>query len=299
MSAKPVLDAIAHHIGQVVTGGRFELAGEVWIRAGVFAGVFAVLAAMEALMPRRKAALSRAERWPGAAVIFITGAVLGRLVLPVGLAGVALFAAERDIGLFNLADLPVWLVGVLAFLIMDLGVWAQHVAMHRVPLLWRMHRVHHADPHIDVMTALRFHPAEILVSLVWKAAIVLAFGIPAWAAFFFEVALNAFAQFNHANWNLPRPVDAVLRRLIVTPDMHRVHHSVERAEANRNFGFCLSVWDRLFRVYKAQPDAGHEKMLIGQDDWRGKRDQGAWPLLTQPIKQPSDQSSTGRIRPGS
>ncbi len=250
-------------------------------------------------MPRRQASLSRKDRWPGAGVLFVTGAVLGRLVLPVGLAGVALFAADRGIGLFNAVEGAPWLVGLAAFLLLDLAVWAQHVAMHHVPVLWRMHRVHHSDPHIDVMTALRFHPAEILVSLVWKAAIVLVFGIPAWAAFLFEVALNAFAQFNHANWNVPRPVDRVLRQLVVTPDMHRVHHSVERAEANRNFGFCLSVWDRLFRVYKAQPDAGHEGMTVGQHDWRTRHDQTAWPLLRQPVETPASQSSAGRGASGS
>lgn len=261
--------------------------------------MFLSLVVLEILMPRREPPLRRRERWPGAAAIFVVGAVLGRLVLPIGLAGVALFASERGIGLFNVVDMAPWLIGVAAFLLLDLAVWAQHVAMHHVPTLWRMHRVHHSDPHIDVMTALRFHPAEILVSLFWKAAVVLVFGIPAWAAFVFEVALNAFAQFNHANWNLPRPIDRVLRALVVTPDMHRVHHSVRREEANRNFGFCLSVWDRLFRVYKAQPDAGHQGMTIGQGDWRDRQAQSPWPLLRQPLEEPSGQSSTGRSASGS
>lgn len=272
---------------------------ELIIRLGVFAAVFASLAALESAIPRRRAALSRQQRWPGAAAIFVAGAVLGRLVLPVGLAGLALFAGQRGVGLFNLIDIPVWLVGTLAFLILDLAVWAQHVAMHRVPVLWRMHRVHHSDPHIDVMTALRFHPAEILVSLVWKGAVVIAFGLPAWAAFFFEVALNAFAQFNHTNVALPRKMDSVLRALIVTPDMHRVHHSVHWAEANRNFGFCLSVWDRVFRVYKAQPDEGHQAMKIGQHEWRAPGDQRPIRLILQPLKQDETQSSTGRDAPGS
>ena len=261
-----------------------SISGDLIIRMGVFLLVFAALAALEAAWPRRKAALRRLERWPGAGVLFVTGAVLARLVLPVGLAGLALWASASQVGLFNLVSLPAWCVGIAAFLILDLAVWAQHVAMHRVPLLWRMHRVHHADPHIDVVTALRFHPAEILVSLAWKGALVVAFGIPAWAAFAFEVALNAFAQFNHANWALPQRVDSVLRTIIVTPDMHRVHHSTDHFESNRNFGFCLSVWDRLFRHYKAQPDNGHEGMTIGQASWREARDQAPLALLVQPLQ---------------
>ena len=137
-----------------------------------------------------------------------------------------------------------------------------------------------------MVTALRFHPAEILVSLAWKSAVVVAFGIPAWAAFLFEVALNAFAQFNHANWALPARVDSVLRTFVVTPDMHRVHHSTDHEEANRNFGFCLSVWDRLFRLYKAQPAAGHKGMMIGQADWREAKDQTPMALLFQPLQRP-------------
>ena len=256
------------------------------IRAGVFLGVFASLAVLEMLYPRRQAALSRMARWPGAGALFVSGAVLGRLVVPAGLAGLAIWADGQGIGLFNLTSLPLWAVGLISLLLLDLGVWAQHLAMHKVPVLWRMHRVHHSDPHIDVVTALRFHPAEILVSLAWKAAVVVVFGIPAWAAFIFEVALNAFAQFNHANWALPRRVDRVLRWLVVTPDMHRVHHSTDHLESNRNFGFCLSVWDRLFRLYKPQPDAGHEQMTIGQVQWREAHDQSPLQLLVQPVQTP-------------
>ena len=262
------------------------MSSELLIRMGVFAGVFAGLVVMEILFPRRQPTLSRVERWPGAGALFILGAVLGRLVVPAGLAGIALWASAEGIGLFNVVELPAWLVGVSSLLLLDLAVWAQHVAMHRVPLLWRLHRVHHADPHIDVVTALRFHPGEILISLGWKVLVVTVFGIPAWAAFVFEVVLNALAQFNHANWKLPLAVDRVLRLVIVTPDMHRVHHSVDYTETNRNFGFCLSVWDRLFRLYKAQPDAGHEGMIIGQEDWRERQDQQPLALLAQPVRSP-------------
>ena len=260
---------------------------ELIVRVLVFAVVFAALIALQTAFPKRQAALSAMQRWPGAGALFIAGAVLARLVVPAGLAGIALWADSRSLGLFNQVDAPMWLVGVASLLILDLAVWAQHVAMHHVPFLWRMHRVHHADPHIDVTTALRFHPAEILVSLIWKAAIVIAFGIPAWAAFVFEIALNAFAQFNHANWAMPKRADSWLRQIVVTPDMHRVHHSVVRAEANRNFGFCLSIWDRLFRLYKPQPDGGHDGMVIGQSDWRTADDQTPLALLVQPLKRPS------------
>ncbi|MEM5516796.1 sterol desaturase family protein [Henriciella sp. AS95] len=259
---------------------------ELIVRIGIFFVVFVTLVLLEAAMPKRPSPLARTERWPGAFGLFVIGAVAARLVVPVGLAGLAIWASSQGFGLFNLIDLPIWLVGLASLLLLDLAVWAQHVLMHHVPVLWRMHRVHHADPHIDVMTALRFHPAEILVSLAWKAAIVVAFGLPAWAAFTFEVALNAFAQFNHANWALPKPVDALLRKLVVTPDMHRVHHSVERAEANTNFGFCLSIWDRMFGVYKAQPDAGHDAMIIGQKDWRTAADQSPLALIRQPLERP-------------
>lgn len=265
-------------------GGRLN--SEAMLRIGIFAAVFAALVLLEAMFPRRVPELGRAQRWPGAFSLLVVGAVLSRLIVPAGLAGLALWAGANGVGVFNLVDLPVWLVALLSFLMLDLAVWAQHVLMHKVPLLWRMHRVHHADPHIDVSTALRFHPAEILVSLGWKALIVVVFGVPAWAAFAFEVILNACAQFNHANWNIPSSIDRWLRLVVVTPDMHRVHHSTIRREANTNFGFCLSVWDWVFRQYKDQPELGHDGMTIGQEDWRAGRDQAPLALITQPLKSP-------------
>jgi len=254
------------------------------LRLVIFLGVFALFAGLEALRPRREAALPRLARWPGAAILLVIGGALSRLVLPFGLAGIALWAEARGIGLMNMLDLPALIAIPLAIILMDLAVWAQHVAMHRVPIFWRMHRVHHADPHLDVTTALRFHPAEILISLLWKGAVVILLGAPAIAAFWFEVILNALAQFNHANVKLPLWLDRSLRILIVTPDMHRVHHSVDHVESNRNFGFCLSIWDQMFRLYKAQPDAGHEAMTIGQTWAREAIDQRADRLLLQPLK---------------
>lgn len=252
-------------------------------RLTVFAGVFAALAMLELVRPRRAAALGRGERWPGGLMLFAIGAALSRLVAPLGLAGVALYAQAQGWGASNMVALPAWLAVVLAILVLDVAVWAQHVLMHKVDLLWRLHRVHHADPHVDVTTALRFHPVEILLSLGWKALVVVVLGVPALAAFLFEVILNASAQFNHANIALPRPLDRVLRAVVVTPDMHRVHHSVDPAEYNRNFGFFLSIWDRLFGLYRAQPAAGHTCMRIGQSRWRGPADQSIGRLLVQPL----------------
>jgi len=217
-------------------------------------------------------------------VLLVVGGVLARLILPAGLAGLALWADGANIGVFNNLDLPLWLVFAVSLILLDFATWFQHWVTHQVPLLWRLHRVHHTDPEIDVTTALRFHPAEIIVSLVWKGAVVVALGVPALAALWFEVLLNALAQFNHANMKLPLWLDRILRLLIVTPDMHRVHHATDRAEHDRNYGFCLSIWDRLFGQYKAQPNDGHLEMTIGQDWLRSSRDQRPDRLLIQPIK---------------
>jgi sterol desaturase/sphingolipid hydroxylase (fatty acid hydroxylase superfamily) len=167
---------------------------------------------------------------------------------------------------------------------LDLAVYAQHVAMHAAPPLWRLHRMHHADLDFDVTTGVRFHPLEILISMAWKMAVVAALGAPAFAVFLFEIALNATSLFNHANLTLPAPLDRVLRLLIVTPDMHRVHHSVVRRETDSNFGFNLSLWDRLFGTYRAQPAAGHEAMTIGLPSFRDARELRLDRLLTQPFR---------------
>lgn len=254
------------------------------LRFSIFLGVFAGFALLELMAPRRRSNLSRRSRWPGAWVLLFAGGVLSRLIMPLGLAGLALWTHQQGFGLLNQISLPAPLAFLLSLVVLDLAVWAQHIAMHRFGFLWRLHRVHHTDPHIDVTTALRFHPVEILVSLGWKGLVVLALGPSAAAAFWFEVALNAFAQFNHANVNLPLWADRIIRMLIVTPDMHRVHHSVKTAEHNRNFGFCFSLWDRLFRLYKDQPDAGHDQMQIGQEGARQPMDQRPDRLLWQPRK---------------
>lgn len=236
----------------------------------------------EAIRPRRPRALPRSARWPGAILLLGTGLLLTRVLVPAGLVGIALWADSVGIGLFQILEAPFWAMALIGYAVFDLAVWAQHVAMHRVNFLWRFHRVHHADPDFDVTTALRFHPGELLISLAWKALVVVLLGVPAILVLWFEVILNVGAMFNHSNLKLSERVDRWLRLFVVTPDMHRVHHSTEHIEANRNFGFFLPWWDRLFRLYKAQPNNGHLDMRIGQTRWRARAEQSFWALLSQP-----------------
>jgi sterol desaturase/sphingolipid hydroxylase (fatty acid hydroxylase superfamily) len=242
---------------------------EALIRLGVFAGVFAMVVAAETVVPFR-AGVSRGQRWVCNVGLSVLNTLVVR-VLAVGLPvlPVAVAAAFEGGGLFGLAGVPWWAAAVAGFFILDLAVYAQHVVFHHVPALWRLHRVHHADMAFDVTTGIRFHPVEIVISLAWKLAVVVAFGIPAWAVLAFEMVLNAGSMFSHANVSLPRGVDRFLRLLIVTPDMHRVHHSVEPAELNSNFGFNLSVWDRAFGTYLRATSADARVMPIGLRGWKG------------------------------
>jgi sterol desaturase/sphingolipid hydroxylase (fatty acid hydroxylase superfamily) len=207
-----------------------------------------------------------------------------RVLIPTAAVGAALFAAGRGWGLFHLGGLPLALAAVLGFLILDLVIYGQHVVFHKVPVPWRLHRMHHADLDIDVTTGVRFHPFEILISLSIKIATVIAFGIPAVAVLVFEVVLNATAMFNHANVSMPAALDRVLRLLVVTPDMHRVHHSILRSETDSNFGFNLPWWDRLFGTYRAAPQAGHQGMTIGLPIFRNPHELRVDRLLTQPFR---------------
>jgi len=237
------------------------------LRAGAFIGVLLVLMVLERAAPRRVRVQSWIARIRTNGALVVLNTVVARgvafLVAPLAATGAALWAQANGVGVFNAVEAPAVVAGVVVFLALDLAVWAQHVVFHRVPLFWRFHRVHHADRDFDATTGFRFHPVEIVVSMVWKAAAVVALGAPAAAVIVFEIALNACAMFNHSNIALPRWLDVALRPLIVTPDMHRVHHSVHRDEHDTNFGFCLSVWDRLFGLYRAQPREGHEGMVIG------------------------------------
>lgn len=243
------------------------------IRAALFLGLFAVFGLAEALRPRRGRALPRFGRWGTNLGVLLTGQVALRLLalaLPLLAIGAAMDAEAQGWGLFNLTNWPIWIEVALAVILLDLAIWAQHWAMHQVPALWRLHRVHHADRDVDVTTALRFHPLEIALSMLWKVAVVYALGAAALAVLIFEVVLNGLAMFNHANWGLSARSDSWLRALLVTPDMHRVHHSVQHDEHNTNYGFCLSLWDRLFRTYRPQPRGGHDGMTLGLE-WQDSR----------------------------
>jgi sterol desaturase/sphingolipid hydroxylase (fatty acid hydroxylase superfamily) len=222
---------------------------EAGLRLFFAVAIFAAMAVWEILAPRRPLAEGRLRRWPGNIGIVVVDALLVRLLVPTAVLGAALYAAGQGIGLFHTLNLRLSIAATLGFLILDLAIYAQHVVFHRVPWLWRLHRMHHADLDIDVSTGLRFHPFEILISVAIKIAVVMAFGIPPVAVILFEVVLNATSQFSHSNVRMPFGLDRILRLIVVTPDMHRVHHSVDRAETDSNFGFNLPWWDRLFRTY--------------------------------------------------
>lgn len=242
------------------------------IRFSVFFGLLVLFMVLEWQWPRRKLHLGR-KRWPCNLTMMALGALVVRLMttvsVPLVAISAALWAQRADIGLLHVVHLPPWLAFTLTLLALDALVWAQHLGFHRIGFFWRFHRVHHADQEIDVTTALRFHPVEIAASMLIKVAAVLTLGAPAEAVLVFEMALNGCAMFNHANLRLPLAVDRILRLLIITPDLHRVHHSVHPSEHNRNFGFCLSIWDRAFNHYMDQPRDGHAAMQIGLAEYQG------------------------------
>jgi sterol desaturase/sphingolipid hydroxylase (fatty acid hydroxylase superfamily) len=252
----------------LLNANQWLLGHEAMVRAGAFAAVLAAMAVWEALAPRRSRGLPRIRRWSSNLGIVFLNTALVRLLFPLGAVALAGLAQSRGWGLLNLYDVSFTLAVAASIVALDLAIYLQHVMLHAVPALWRLHRVHHADLDFDVTTGARFHPIEIALSMLIKMAAILVLGPPAVAVMVFEVLLNATAMFNHGNVRLPQALDRVLRLLIVTPDMHRVHHSVEEHETNSNFGFNLSVWDRLFRTYKPQPDAGHQGMTIGIRDHR-------------------------------
>ena len=258
---------------------------EKLIRLSAFFGVFAVMAIWELLAPRRALTVSKTVRWVSNLGLVALNTVLLRLVFPTAAVGAALLAEQRGWGLLHQVELPYWLAVAGAVVALDFAIYLQHVMFHAVPALWRLHRVHHADLDFDLTTGARFHPIEIGLSMLIKLAMVVLLGAPALAVLVFEVLLNATAMFNHSNVRLPAGLDGVLRWLVVTPDMHRVHHSIEDHETNSNFGFNLSVWDRLFGTYKAQPDAGHERMTIGIREHRDEREVDRLPgMLALPFR---------------
>jgi sterol desaturase/sphingolipid hydroxylase (fatty acid hydroxylase superfamily) len=257
------------------------------IRLAAFGAIFLAMATWELVAPRRPWSVGRAARWPSNLAILVVDTLAVRFLIPTAAFGVALIAAARGFGLFHLLGWPAWLAGILGFMVLDLAIYGQHVVFHHVPWLWRLHRVHHADLDIDVTTGGRFHPLEILISMALKIAVVALFGIPAAAVVAFELILNATSMFNHANVALPRWLDRVVRLIVVTPDMHRVHHSAVRAETDSNFGFNLPWWDRLFGTYRGEPAAGHDAMTIGLPILRDRGELRVDRLLTQPFRTPA------------
>lgn len=238
------------------------------IRPAAFAGVLLTMAVWELFLPRRQLTAAKPWRWTSNLVLVVLNTVLARLAIPVTAVGAALFLEEREMGLLHLVEWPAWAEILLAVVVFDLAIYLQHVMFHAVPLFWRLHRVHHADLDIDVTTGLRFHTGEILLSALIKLAVVLMLGPAAVAVLIFEVLLNASSMFNHSNVYLPAGIDRLLRLVLVTPDMHRVHHSVIRRETNSNFGFNLPWWDFLLGTYRAQPELGHTGMTIGVHEFR-------------------------------
>jgi len=276
---------------------------EMTVRLACFLGVLVAMAVWELLAPRRKLKIGKRSRWMSNMALIVINTIAARILLPITAVAAALFVQSRQWGVLHLVDWPVWLEVILAVLVFDLAIYLQHVMFHAVPLFWRLHMVHHADLDIDVTTGLRFHTLEILLSAGIKLAVVIMLGPPAVAVVIFEVLLNATSMFNHSNVALPSGVDRIVRWLLVTPDMHRVHHSVLRRETNSNFGFNLPWWDYLLGTYRDQPQHGHEKMEIGLHEYRDEarvehlkgmlllpfhRESDAYPMGTDEEEPPAD-----------
>ena len=244
------------------------ISNEKYVRMGFFFGMLILIGLWEILAPKRALTVSKTVRWMNNLGLVFFNSFILRVLFPVVAAGLATIATYNGWGLFNYFAVPFWLAVIASIIIMDFVIYIQHVMVHAIPVLWRLHRVHHADLDFDVTTGSRFHTLEIILSMLIKFATILLLGPPIVAVIIFEVILNATAMFNHGNISLPKTIDKYLRLFLVTPDMHRVHHSVEDDEANSNFGFSLPWWDRLFGTYRDQPRAGHEGMTIGIHKYR-------------------------------
>jgi sterol desaturase/sphingolipid hydroxylase (fatty acid hydroxylase superfamily) len=260
------------------------MSNEPLVRFIAFGTVLAAMAVWELAAPRRKQVLGRKTRWPGNLGVVALDTLLVRLIFPMGAVAIALAAEARGWGLFNVFRVPAWVAVPAGVILLDLGIYLQHVLFHAVPALWRLHRMHHADLAFDVTTGVRFHPVEILLSMIIKLGVVTALGAPALAVLVFEVLLNATSMFNHGNVTLPQGIDRILRWVVVTPEMHRVHHSIKARETNSNFGFNLPWWDRLLGTYRDQPGAGHLGMTIGIEQFRDPAEQRLDRMLTQPFR---------------
>lgn len=260
------------------------IAAEPIVRLICFLGVLVLMALWERLTPRRPQSIKRLIRWPNNLGLVVLNTFVVRLLFPLAGVGMALLAQAKGWGLFNIVPGPAWFAIPAGLLLLDLTIYGQHVAFHAVPLLWRLHRMHHADLEFDVTTGLRFHPGEIVVSMLVKLLAIVVFGALPIVVLAFEVVLNATSIFNHGNVRLPPRLDRVLRLLVVTPDMHRVHHSIDRRETDSNFGFNVPWWDRLFGTYRAQPALGHDRMTLGIDLFREERELWLDRMLLQPLR---------------
>lgn len=261
---------------------------ETMWRLGIFLGVLVIMAGWEFAVPKRNSRYSRKQRWPANLGIVVIDTLLLRIVAPIGLTGVAIWVASNNWGLLNmlqgLAELPFWLTVLVSIVVLDLVIYWQHRLFHRVPILWRLHRMHHTDPDFDVTTGLRFHPVEIVLSFLIKAVAVFALGAPAMAIIVFEIILNACSLFNHGNVALPKRTEKWVRKVLITQELHRIHHSVEKDETNSNYGFSVSWWDRIFRSYTSAPKAGSNNIDIGLKEYRQAKDTTTlWGLLKTPF----------------
>jgi len=270
-------------------GNKYAGISEGMVRLGSFVAIFGLMGLWELLAPARDQSFPRLRRWPNNLALAALNVAIVRVLFPAAGVGLAVLAEAHGAGLLRLLEPRFWLAVLAGVAVLDLAIYLQHLLFHALPALWRLHRVHHTDPDFDVTTALRFHPVEILLSILIKAAVIFALGPPVLAVLIFEVVLNGASVFNHANVRLPPRIERVLRWFIVTPDMHRVHHSKDMRETNSNYGFNLSIWDRLFGTYRAQPALGHEGMRIGvsglEDPKSSVRLLG---LLAQPFQRPRE-----------
>jgi sterol desaturase/sphingolipid hydroxylase (fatty acid hydroxylase superfamily) len=253
------------------------MAYELVVRLGFFLGIFVFIAVLELITPMRQLRISKKIRWFNNLSLVILNTLLLRLFFPVTAVGVALLCTKYNLGILNVIAIPLWLKVVIAFLILDFTIYLQHVLFHYLPLFWRFHKVHHIDLDFDVTTGLRFHPIEIIVSMLIKIFMISFIGAPALAVIVFEIALNGTSLFNHGNIRLATMLDSFLRLVIITPNVHRVHHSNITNETNSNFGFNLIIWDRIFGSYKAEPQKGHTNMDIGLKNYNT-------PKITQSLK---------------
>jgi len=273
--------------------------GELQVRLATFAAIFMAMSVWEVVAARRERRLSRRRRWTSNLGIAALDTVVVRLVIPVSLAGVAMMAEDRGWGLLNQFSIGPLPAIVLSVIVLDLIIYLQHVLFHAVPVLWRLHMMHHSDVDFDFTTGIRFHPIEVALSMLLKLAAVVALGVPAMATLVFEVLLNATAMFNHGNVSLPPTIDRPVRWLLVTPDMHRVHHSTDIKETNSNFGFCLSWWDRLLGTYRHSPKLGQDGMKIGLEHIGDTQSETLLTLLTLPFRRSTGSYPLGRREPTS